>query len=155
MQASILREECSGVKPRASCYRWLEEFRRCILIPLEPLHTGHIISERFGVPLFYHSKTAKFPLFTVEVPVVISVSGREALAADVIEALHAFDDVNGERQSCDPWISLSLVGEIELGGRSVLHACLSANVVLRDGQKIRLLLHQLDVTQCLSAWQRQ
>ena len=52
--------------------------------------------EFFGVQLLDHAEAAELPLLAVEVTVVVSVAGDEAVAADVVVGLDALDHMHGE-----------------------------------------------------------
>src|SRR5882672_1729714 len=78
--------------------------------------------ELFGIPLFHHAETAKFPFYSVEITVVVGVARNEPITADAVVGLYTLDDVNGEGNPGYPGFPRELVGEIEPGrGRIMRH----------------------------------
>ena len=70
--------------------------------------------ELLAIPLLDHAEAAEFTLLPVEVAVVVSVAGDEAVAADVVVRFEALDHMDWERQPGDPGIAVALVLQIEL-----------------------------------------
>src|SRR5215467_16199318 len=81
---------------------------------------GHV--EFVGVPLLYHPEAAELALDAVEVTMMVFVESNELVTADVVESFYAFDNVNRERQACEPRGAVVFILQIELRRGSVPHA---------------------------------
>src|SRR5262249_43165430 len=56
-----------------------------------------------GVPLLDHAEATELALNAIEVAVVIGITGDEAVTAEAVEGVDAFDHVHWEWQPGDPW----------------------------------------------------
>ena len=82
----------------------------------------------------------------IEVAMMIGVSGREAIATDVVVCFDSFNNVYGKWQACDPWLASVLVLQIKLGRWRVSQSCFCAEIVDRANQEMWLLgSHQIHI----------
>ena len=79
--------------------------------------------------LFDPAEAAELTLHTIEVAVVVTVTGREGGVAPFIGDGYAFDAVNRERQPGDPRATGEFIGQIELRGGGVLDQGFCAEIV--------------------------
>jgi hypothetical protein len=102
--------------------------------------------EVFGIPLINASEAAELALNSVVIAVMVGAAGHEQVAADVVEGLHLFHDVNGEGQARDPGRTCQLVLHVKFRGGRVLDDGFRAEVVSDTHQKMGLLAtHQVDI----------
>ena len=102
--------------------------------------------ELLGVPLLHLAESAELALDAIKVAVVVSVAGDKAVAADVVVNFNALNDMDWKRDLCYPWFPRRFVGEVEPGGRRVLHDGFGADIVARLPEQVRLVTaHQTDV----------
>ena len=79
---------------------------------------------------------------------MIRLAADEAIAADVVVSLDAFDHVDREGQAGDPGGARSLIGQIEFGGRRVLDDGFGAEIVGHASEQMGLTAaHQIDIPQ--------
>src|SRR6185369_11210566 len=134
------------MKPGYSFYGWLVE--RSVI---SNIRTGYISFRKravvFGVNLLNATEAAELTFAAVEVPVMVTVGGREFRIPPVVRYGYSLDTMYGERKLRDPGFASKLVSEIKLRGRRVFDLCLSAQIVTRLDKQMRLLpSHQVDVS---------
>src|SRR5829696_4664251 len=115
----LAAEIYAGMEPGAAQYgrnvgRFLD------IRPDRELLAGVERGELLRVPLFHQAEAAELAFNPVEVTVVVSVVGDEAVAADAVVGFDALDHMDGKGNLGDPGFPFEFVGEVELGRRRVL-----------------------------------
>src|SRR4030095_228138 len=82
-----------------------------------------------GIPLLNHTEPTELAFHSVEVAVMIGVTGDEAVAANAVVRLHTLNTMDREGQACNPGFAVALVLEIELRGRRILENSLGTEIV--------------------------
>src|SRR5579883_836841 len=142
----VVSEKRARVKPATRCHRRLIKLGFQRLQPAELLYPNHIVCERFGVLLLHHRKAPELAFNAVEVAVMIGILGDEALAADMIACLNAFNYMNGKRQPRHPRLPRPFIGEIELRGGCVMNKGFRTKVIDYSGQQVWLLsAHEVNI----------
>ena len=102
----------------------------------------------FGIRLIDPPEAAKLTLDAVEITMVISRAGNEAVAADEIAGLDPRDNMHRERKTCDPGCSDLFVFKVKLRRRCVFDASFRAEVVAHCREQVRLdAAHEVQIAQ--------